>query len=256
MKLSLVHPPVRRVFAGVFLFLGCLLVVPSGATAAPPAGFYEGTIHTYCPTFDYTDKIQFTVRADGVAYATVPSRPGSFDSQGQAQDDGSLTGLSIRVQSTSRGLVTIAYTAQVSSGETVQGSGRSEDILVDVRATRALHPGFFSGEVPLANGVYFLGYPSGGFFGYYSYAYYPYLYHFDLGFVYFLDAQDGKGGAYLYDFKSNGWFFTGPQFPFPYLYDFSLNSQVFYFPDNKTTDHYSSNPRYFVNLTTGQVFSK
>ncbi len=251
----------RRFVARIFLcsaLLGWLLAQGVGSRTAqadaPPAGFYEGTIHTYCPSFDYTDKFQLTVRADGTAFAFVPSRQG-FNSQGQAATNGAVQGLSLQVQSLSRGQVTIAYAGQI-AGDAVTASGRSEDILVDVRATRSLHPGFFSGEVALSNGVYYLGYPNGTFFGYYSYAYFPYLYHFDFGFAYFQDAEDGRGGAYLYDFKSGTWFYTGPNFPFPYLFDFSLNTLIYYFPSQNAPDRYSSNPRYFVNLSTGQFFSK
>ena len=53
-------------------------------------------------------------------------------------------------------------------------------------------------------------------FGYYSYAYFPYLYHFDIGFVYFDAADDAASGAYLYDFQSGSWWYTAPGL-FPYL---------------------------------------
>ena len=123
--------------------------------------------------------------------------------------------------------------------------------------TAAAHPSFFAGEVALANGVYFLAFPqNGNVFGYYSYALFPYLYHFDLGFEYFVDANDGQGGAYLYDFASGGFFFTSPGFPFPYLYDFKLNALLYYFSDPNNPGRYSANPRFFFNFATGQIITK
>ena len=56
---------------------------------------------------------------------------------------------------------------------------------------------------------------SGNIFGYYNYQYFPILYHYDLGFEYFLDANDGENGAYLYDFASGHWFYTSPSFRSP-----------------------------------------
>ncbi len=61
--------------------------------------------------------------------------------------------------------------------------------------------GFFSGERPLgALGVNYLTFPNGQFFGYYSQQFFPYVYHYDFGFVFFQDA--GNGNAFLYDFAS------------------------------------------------------
>ncbi len=64
-------------------------------------------------------------------------------------------------------------------------------------------PRFFTGETALSNNVFYLTFPSGDFFGFYSYAFFPFLYHFDLGFEYFFDAANGAGGVYLYDFASS-----------------------------------------------------
>ena len=52
---------------------------------------------------------------------------------------------------------------------------------------------FFTGQVALSDGVYYLSFPSGNYFGYYSYLSDPrYIYHFDLGYEYVFDAADGK----------------------------------------------------------------
>ena len=119
-------------------------------------------------------------------------------------------------------------------------------------------PAFFTGEVALSNGVYYLAFPNNGnLFGYYAYLSDPrYLYHFDLGYEYVFDAGDGVGGVYLYDFTSGSFFYTSPTFPFPYLYDFSRNSVLYYFPDPNLPGRYTSAPRYFYDFGTGQVISK
>ena len=109
------------------------------------------------------------------------------------------------------------------------------------------HAPFFGGEVPLANGVYYLAFPGGAPFGYYSYLDDPhYIYHFDLGFEYVFDANDGQGGVYLYDFASNGFFYTSPAFPFPYLYDFALDSVVYYYPDPNNPGRYNTDGVRFI----------
>ena len=119
-------------------------------------------------------------------------------------------------------------------------------------------PTFFDGEVPLSNGVDYLAFPNGNFFGYYSFLNDPvYLYHFDLGYEYVIDANDGKSGIYLYDFMSNDFFYTSPTFPFPYLYDFNLGSILYYFPDPNSPGHYNTNGvRYFYEFNTGTVITK
>ena len=117
---------------------------------------------------------------------------------------------------------------------------------------------FFDGETALGNGVYYLAFPSGNYFGYYSFL--PdsnYLYHFDLGFEYVFDAGDGNNGVYLYDFASSDFFYTSPNFPFPYLFDFNLGSTVYYYPDPANPGHYNTNGiRYFYVFNTGQIISK
>ena len=82
---------------------------------------------------------------------------------------------------------------------------------------------FFTNEASLGSGAYYLSFSDGNYFGYYSYLSNPrYIYHYDLGYEYWFDAGDGKGGIYFYDFSSKTFFYTSPTFPFPYLYDFSL----------------------------------
>lgn len=123
----------------------------------------------------------------------------------------------------------------------------------------APHPSFFSGEIPLGAGsvdragVSYLTFANGNVFGYYSYAFFPYLYHFDFGFVYFQDA--GNGNAYLYDFASQTWFYTGAAL-WPYMYDFNLNAWLLYQADPNRPGHYTSNPRRFFNFATNTIITK
>jgi hypothetical protein len=116
------------------------------------------------------------------------------------------------------------------------------------------HPLFFSGEIALSDGVYYLQAPGANFFGYYTYQFFPWLYHFDLGFEYFVDANDGAADAYFYDAASGHWWFTSASL-FPYLYDFTLNVWIYYVPDPSNPGHYTTNPRKFAYTTTHQIFT-
>ncbi len=120
------------------------------------------------------------------------------------------------------------------------------------------NPGFFDGQTALSNGVYYLQFPNGNIFGYYSYLTDPhYVYHFDLGYEYVFDAADGKGGVYFYDFASQTFFYTSPAFPFPYLYDFTLNTVLYYYPDPNNAGHYNTDGyRFFYRFDTRQIIVK
>jgi cyclophilin family peptidyl-prolyl cis-trans isomerase len=119
-------------------------------------------------------------------------------------------------------------------------------------------PGFFAGQQNIGNGVYYLQFPNGNYFGYYTYLSNPnYIYHYDLGYEYVFDANDGQNGVYLYDFKSGHFLYTSPNFPFPYIYDFTLNAVLYYYPDPNNAGRYNSNgTRYFYNFATGKVISQ
>ena len=115
---------------------------------------------------------------------------------------------------------------------------------------------FFAAQVPVGNGVYYLQFPNGRPFGYYSYLADPHwIYHFDMGYEYWIDANDAQGGIFFYDFASGHFFYTSPTFGFPYLYDFTLNTVLYYYPDPGNPGHYTTNPRYFFNFATGQIIT-
>jgi hypothetical protein len=114
------------------------------------------------------------------------------------------------------------------------------------------HPTFFNGETALGNGWFYLQFPNGTPFGYYIYlANEHFIYHVDLGYEYLIDANDGQGGIFLYDFASSSFFYTSPS-AFPYLYDFSLNAWLYYLPDLNSPGRYTHNPRWFFNFAIGQ----
>ena len=98
------------------------------------AGTYQGTLHTYCPEFDYSDPITFTISRTGVI-----DLPWSYQGKladGTIDASGVISGISITVQSRSLGSLTIAYAA-TADGTNFQGSGRSvNDIISTITATR------------------------------------------------------------------------------------------------------------------------
>ena len=155
-------------------------------------------------------------------------------------------------------------TGEVAIADFKRGASLKFDLPAGVTYTSAsgllltAHPDFFNGEVALGGGIYYLAFPNGQIFGYYGYFSDPhYLYHQDFGYEYLFDAGDGAGGIYLYDFASNGFFYTSPTFSFPYLYDFNLQAFLYYYPDPKNPQRYNTGgKRYFYNFSTNQIISK
>ena len=113
-------------------------------------------------------------------------------------------------------------------------------------------PAFFIGEVSLGSGVYYLQFPDGNLFGYYNFLSSSIFYHYDMGYEAFIPGS--AADIYLYDFTSSHWWYTSSTL-FPYLYDFTLTDVALLLPDTKNPGHYTTNPRYFSNLTTGQIFT-
>ncbi len=154
---------------------------------------------------------------------------------------------------------TYSFTTATSLVFVIPDSGLSDNNGgVSVVVQKVPAPAFFNGETALTNGVDYLAFLNGNYFGYYSFLSDPrYLYHFDLGYEYVFDADDGKSGVYLYDFASSTFFYTSPTFPFPYLYDFSLNTVLYYYPDPSNAGHYNTNgTRFFYNFATGKIITK
>jgi beta-glucanase (GH16 family) len=137
------------------------------------------------------------------------------------------------------------------SAYTVSNTSGSPDATWSVPVL--VHPPFFTGEVYLANGVYSLAFPGTGYlFGDYAYLGSGWIYHFDMGYDYVCPGNGSE--VYLWDLTSGHWWYTNSG-DFPFLYDFSLNAWLYYVPDAKNPGHYTTSPRYFVNMTTRQTFT-
>jgi hypothetical protein len=122
--------------------------------------------------------------------------------------------------------------------------------------TQTPHAAFFAGETALADGSYALTLPNGTPFG--SYTYLPdarYIEHADLGYEFVVDANDGRGGVYLYDFASAHWWYTSRTLPFSYLYDFTLNASLYYYADPVRPGAYTKNPRWFYSFGVNQIIA-
>ena len=202
--------------------------------------------------------------------ASVPTNAGQSVSVSATSGSQAIAKVQLVVDNQSVGTVTAAPFAfslpALSAGAHVLSivatdinslSSVSAPVIVTAEQTPAT-PAFFTGETALSNGVYYLAFSNGNYFGYYSFLTDPaYIYHFDLGFEYVFDAADGKSGVYFYDFASSTFFYTSPVFPFPYLYDFTLNSVLYYYPDPSNAGHYNTDGvRYFYDFNTGTIISK
>jgi hypothetical protein len=205
------------------------------AVGASPATF----------TASFNTQYRLTISASPAEGGTFTPASGGF------YDSGSVVPVSATANS---GYLFTSWTGGVdrasSSSSTVIMS--APQILVANFSLSSGHPLFFAGEGLLSGSDYYLQFPDGNLFGYYSYVSSSILYHFDMGFEAFI-ASTGSS-IYFYDFASGHWWYTSAS-QFPYLYDFTLNTWIYYFPDAMNPGHYTTNPRYFVNLATQQIFT-
>ena len=74
------------------------------------------------------------------------------------------------------------------------------------------HPGVFRRRrrSSTSGDFAYLAFPDGKKFGYYTYQFYPYLYHTDLGFEYVIPSTGTDDGVYLYDYKLSQFLYTSP----------------------------------------------
>jgi len=79
-------------------------------------------------------------------------------------------------------------------------------------------------------------------FGYYTFASYPLIYQYSLGYEYVFPAGSG---VYLYDYTSGHFWYTQSNY-FPFIYDFSLNCYLYYYPGN-------GHPRYFYKFSASNA---
>jgi len=133
-----------------------------------------------------------------------------------------------------------------------RGVSRPQGPDCDIGAYEMQVPSFFDGEILAGSGWYYLAFPSGqppGYFGYYIYSFFPWLYHADMGWEYFVPESTGNG-AYLFDNLLGQWLYTNPS-DFPFLYNFSVAAWYWYEPAQDNPGHYTTNPRWFANMNTG-----
>jgi uncharacterized repeat protein (TIGR01451 family) len=150
--------------------------------------------------------------------------------------------------------VNVAATASSPQVNTASVSGGGSGSVTATDSTTvgpALPAAFFAGQVSLGSGAYYLQFANSNVFGYYNFPTNAIFYHYDMGFEAFIAGS--AADIYLYDFTSGHWWYTSSTL-FPYLYDFTLQTWIYYFPNTTSPGHYTTNPRYFSNLTTGKIF--
>ena len=204
----------------------------------------SGTAATY--TASFKTQYQLALSASPAAGGTFTPASGGF------YDSGSVVPVTATANSGYSFTSWTGPVASAGSASTTVTMVAPETVSANFTAVTG-HPAFFAGEVALGSGVYYLQFPDGNLFGYYAYTGGGFIDHFDMGYEY-VDPVSSGNGVYLWDYASGHWFYTNPSL-FPYLYDFTLNAWIYYFPDTKNAGHYTTNPRYFVNLATGQIFT-
>ncbi len=142
-------------------------------------------------------------------------------------------------------------TPDLAVAASAQGSRANGYAVVELNFAGTSLPRFFAGQVSLGSGVEYLQFPDTDVFGYYTFVAGTIFYHYEMGYEAFVPGS--ASDIYLYDFSSGHWWYTSSSL-FPYLYDFTLNSWIYYFPNTQSPGHYTTNPRYFSNLTSGQIF--
>ena len=197
-------------------------------------------------TASFATQYELTISASPTAGGSVTPVTGSFYNSGTAvpvtataNSGYSFTGWTGNVANSSSSSTTVTISAPQTATANFSSSGSG-------------HPAFFSGEDSLGSGVYYLQFPDGNPFGYYNYVASSIFYHYDMGYEGFVPGS--AADVYLYDFTTNHWLYTSSGL-FPYLYDFALKTWLYYFPSTTNPGHYTNNPRYFSNLTTGEIFT-
>ncbi len=192
------------------------------------------------PAVNVLYTIAITVGVTGNANVTLTNAAGTVL--------GSLTDLAIGTDALYLVLAQFEGTPVTSGVDTAVWQQAS----VTPPAATSSHPAFFTGEDSLGEGVYYLKVPDGIPFGYYNYVASDIFYHYEMGYEAFIPGT--ASDVYLYDFTTRHWWYTSSTL-FPYLYDFTLTDWLYYFPNTAIPGHYTSNPRYFSNLTTGKIIS-
>jgi hypothetical protein len=215
-----------------------------GVTTASRSITVGATAASY--TASFKTQYQLTILASPAGGGRVTPASGSFYDSGMPVSIGATANSGFSFTNWTGSV------ASASSASTTVTMNAAETVTANFAANNAGHPTFFSGEISLGNGVYYLNFPDNDLFGYYNYPSGTILFHYDMGFEGFVAGS--ASDIYFYDFASSRWWYTSSTL-FPYLYDFTLNTWIYYFEDPKNPGHYTANPRYFSNLTTGQIFT-
>jgi len=202
-----------------------------------------GTAATYTATFQ--TQYQLTTAASPAADGTVMPASGIFYNSGTVVPIAAASNTGYTFTSWTG---TVANASTASTTVTMSGP---QSVTANFQTASGIP--FFNGSVSLGSGVLYLQFPDGSLFGYYTFVSANWIYHFDLGYEYVDPANDVANSVYLWDEASGHWWYTNPA-QFPYLYDFTLNAWLYYYP-SATAGRYTSNPRYFVNLATNQIFT-
>ncbi|TXM67342.1 DUF4214 domain-containing protein [Methylobacterium sp. WL12] len=110
-------------------------------------GTYEGTIHTYCAEFNYTDPIAFKI--DQYGNIDLPYSYHGTLRDGVIDSAGHISGISIGVRSLSLGDLTIPYAA-TDDGTNFYGSGTSRNGItstIQARMVETTRETIFGGDV-------------------------------------------------------------------------------------------------------------
>lgn len=197
-------------------------------------------------TANFQTQYQLTISASPAAGGTVTPASGGFFASGTAA---SITATAASGYQFASWTGPVANASAASTSVTMSAP---ETVVANFSAIVSGHPAFFSGEDFLGSNIYYLQFTDGNLFGYYGYLSSSILYHLDMGYEAFI-ASTGSS-IYFYDFASGHWWYSSASL-FPYIYDFTLNTFIYYIPDTKSPGHYTTNPRYFSNLATQQIFT-
>lgn len=219
----------------------------SGSTVSGVLATFQNSGHTNRATIFWGDGTSNTVRLDTLA-------PGAFVASGPLTITNTI-GVDTNTGANGTYEIIASHTYPSASHflmTLVVNDPRADfaiaNIPVSAAAPAPFVDPFFEGHVSVGNGVDYLQFTNGNIFGYYSPQYYPYVYHMDMGWEDFVDANDGQAGVYMYDFASTHWWYTSPSL-FPYLFDFTLNAWLYYYPDPNNPGHYVTNPRTFYDFS-------
>jgi hypothetical protein len=231
------------------------LTTTSGAFSRSYAG---GTADAFISRFDYTGGCQEPLNQTSInvsAYGNAESVniTASAGCPWFAYTNESWAALTATAYGTGSGTLNFSVGINTGAARTAIVTVAGTQVTVSQAAGTGVVPAFFSGSVPVGGTLDYLTFPDGQYFGYFGFLSPGWLYNLDMGYEYAIGGSSGTD-VYLYDLTSTHWFYTNAG-SFPYLYDFTLNNWLYYFPNTNSPGRYTSNPRYFSDLTTGKIIT-